>query len=702
MASSSLKRHILRFAQVLFTIWFVITFTFGLIRLLPGGPMDYLKAQFAEQDLSSSALAAQMETYTNINPNQPLYEQYINYMVNLFQGDMGQSMWYDEPVASIITEALPWSLLLVGVSLALMYLIGVVGGALMAYSEGTRFDNAMSMISIVCNSVPSYVAGVVFLYLLAFQWSIFPTGGTAGTDVSAGLNVAYIYSVLSHLVLPVASFVLTGFGFRALVMRGNSISILGEEYVRVARLRGLTSRSIALKYVGKNAVLPLYTGLLISFGRLIGATVIIEEIFRYRGLGYYMFQAIQARDYPLMMGCFIVITVLVTLGVYVADLTYRLIDPRTDTREETANITVRSSVYNLKSLLAGLRKKISSVASRGSESTPLAASRRDLNDFQFGNDDKFSHSSYDRNPVQYVLVPLKIIWEDWRTRVGLSIVLFYVAVGIIGPELLPAPTSGQAPRQMSAFQTLEHPFGSDAAGRDLLSLVVYSTRPMLEMILAGALFATVAATVVGIISGYAGGIIDRVLMTISDVTIAIPGIPLVIVLALLLQPEEPWFIGLILTINAWGGTARQIRSETLSIRSQYYVEASQVLGVSSFRILLKDILPNILSFILIKFVGSARRVVFASVGLYFLGVLPYRLTHWGVTMQQAYNGGALLSTELAYWLFIPMMAVVILNFGLVLFAQGTDRLLNPQIRAKHKDTGTSAETDGETATANVN
>lgn len=682
MANKFLKKHLGRLAQALFSIWFVLTLTFGLIRLLPGGPMDYLQAQFIEQNMDSSTLEAQVEAYTNITPNEPLLDQYIQYVTAVSQGDLGHSLWYDEPVSTIVLDALPWSLLLVGTSLFFIYLIGIVSGALMAYSEGTRFDNIMSTVATLMNSIPSYVAGVIFLYYLGYRWRMFPIGGRMNDATQAGLNWPFVAGVAEHLALPVAAFVLTAFGFRALTMRGNSISVLGEEFVRVAQLRGLPSRHIALRYVGRNAILPLYTGLLISIGRLLGATVIIEQIFRYHGIGYYMLEAINARDYPLMMGCFIVITVTVVAGVYVADLTYRLIDPRADTRSETPNVTMGNLWDRFKIWFTNLRR---SRNTSETESSLLSDKRAKLAETEFGTVADPTATTTDKSRFnKFVVVPLKIIWEDWRTRLGLSIIIFYVIMGVFGPLLTAAPESGQAERGMQAFQSLAHPFGTDQAGRDLLSLIVYATRPMLEMILVGALFATTVASLIGIVAGYSGGLIDKLLMTLSDVTIAIPGIPLAIVLAELFQPTEPALIGLILTINAWGGTARQIRSETLSVRKHHYVEASQVMGISSVRILYKEVLPNILSFIMIKFVGSARRVIFASVGLYFLGALPYTLNHWGVIMQIAYESGALLSPSLAYWLFIPMFTIVLLNYGFILFAQGTDRLLNPQIRAKHK------------------
>ncbi|MFB9809406.1 ABC transporter permease subunit [Haladaptatus pallidirubidus] len=118
-------------------------------------------------------------------------------------------------------------------------------------------------------------------------------------------------------------------------------------------------------------------------------------------------------------------------------------------------------------------------------------------------------------------------------------------------------------------------------------------------------------------------------MTITDVLMTIPGLPLVIVLAVLLEPRNPWVVGVVLTVNAWSGLARAIRSQVLTIRSESYVEASRLMGVSTPNILMKDVIPPIMPYIMVNFVNSARTVIFSSVGLYFLGILPFTNQNWG-------------------------------------------------------------------------
>ena len=322
--------YVARTAQAIFTVFAVITFSFGLIRLMPGGPMDYVRAQLQQEvgTVDEAQINAMVEVYTNVNPDAPLYEQYITYMINIAQGDLGVSVWFNEPVAEILATALPWTVFVMSISLAFTFGIGISLGAAMAYAEGTRFDSVATLLSIFLNSIPYYVAAIVLVYFLGYEWGLFPIGSRISSDVTPGMNVAFVASAFYHAALPIASFVITAFGIQALAMRGNSIRVLGEDYLRVARLRGLPPHDIALRYIGRNAILPMYTSLMISIGFMFGGSVILEEIFAYPGIGYYMFRGIEARDYPLMMGAFILITVAVVIGIYIADLTYGRLDPR--------------------------------------------------------------------------------------------------------------------------------------------------------------------------------------------------------------------------------------------------------------------------------------------------------------------------------------------------------------------------------------
>jgi peptide/nickel transport system permease protein len=307
---------------------------------------------------------------------------------------------------------------------------------------------------------------------------------------------------------------------------------------------------------------------------------------------------------------------------------------------------------------------------------------------------------------EFVVAPFRILWDDWRARFGLGVVVLYLLMGTVGIHVVAEPATNQVERLVPAFHAgwigigsvqvlgwaipwpeLTAPLGSDASGRDLLSLMVHATPDMLLMIMAGAVFSVVVATVVGTTAGYRGGLIDRILMTFNDVALTIPGLPLIIILGFALKPRDPILVGLILGIDNWPGLSRALRSEVLSIREKSYVEAQRAMGIGYGSILRRDIVPQLTPYISINFMKSAKRVIFESVALYFLGVLPYTTVNWGVVLQSAYSSPAVLyNLDMLHWLVVPMITIALLSLGLILLSQGLDRVFNPRIRARHAKT----------------
>lgn len=287
--------------------------------------------------------------------------------------------------------------------------------------------------------------------------------------------------------------------------------------------------------------------------------------------------------------------------------------------------------------------------------------------------------------MAYVVVPGKILLDDNRALVGFGIVTAYVLIATVGVWLLEPTTLWDGNRLEQPFQTLDHPLGTDPQGRDLMTLMVYGAPPILLMMISGGLFVVTVGTIVGTVAGFAGGWTDTVLSTITDIALTIPGLPLIIVLAVTLNPEGPVLLGILLGINGWGGLARNIRSQVLGIREEDYVEAASSMGVSMGEILLKDVLPNMMPYVLYNFMSSMRGILFASVGLFYLNVLPYSQENWGVLIDQAYSNGALTTSSMVHWIVWPILMVVVLSVGLILVSQSTDKLFNPRVRARHQD-----------------
>ena len=284
---------------------------------------------------------------------------------------------------------------------------------------------------------------------------------------------------------------------------------------------------------------------------------------------------------------------------------------------------------------------------------------------------------------EYVYKPALIAWDDRRTRLGSLLLLLYIGMATLGTWFYRAPDKNQADRYVAPFTELSAPLGTDGSGVDVLAASIHATPNMLLMVFSGALFSTVVAVAVGTIAGYKGGLTDRVITTISDMAMAIPGLPVVMVLAYGLQISNPILIGVIIMVNYWAGLARALRSEVLKLRESSYVEASRAMGVSTPRILSKDVIPSLMPYVLVNFAFAARYVVFASVGLYYLGVLSPTLGNWGLQLDTAYNQAfAMQSPGLQYLIIIPIVFIMLLALALVLLAQGLDRLFNPRVRTR--------------------
>lgn len=713
--------YVNRTLQALVTLYAVITVSFVLIRMLPGSPAEKLKAQMLSQARASGGsvdmqqINAQVEAYLSVNPGGSLWEQYVDYMTSIFMGDFGRSIWYNEPVLDLIANALPWTMLLSSGATLIGLTTGIVLGILMAYYEGSKFDVGLTLYTIFMSSIPFYVLGILFVYVFVYQFGFFPNGGQYAIGTTPGFNWPFIKGVLKFVALPLSAFVLTGFG-GGLGMRANCIRILGSDYLRVARLRGLSSYRIALRYVGRNAVLPLYTGFMISLGTFFGGSIIIEQIFKYPGMGNLTFGAIQHSDYALMMGGFIMITTAVIVGILLADFTYGWVDPRAKTSNR------QSYSGGGGSFLAKLRRRFSQSSSEAAidRAVPDPSTMVTANDGAVANVDAIDFTSAEdssepllqrlyRTFDKLVYAPFMVIWSDYRGKAAVGILLIYSLAATVGAWLTPPVRTNAVPRLQGAFHggidamwtdggwidfvgtvpfvQLHYPLGSDQLGQDLFALMIAATPPMFKMILAGAVFATIMSAGIGILSGFKGGLTDRVLMTAADVVMTIPGLPLTIILAAIFNPRSPYLIGLLLTINAWGGTARQIRSQVLSVRESEYIEASRAMGLSTPTILLRDILPNLAPYALIKFVGKARSVIFGSVALYYLDMLPFSTMNWGVALNQSYQSGtALLTWDAAHWFIVPMATIIVFSFGLYLFSQAADQLTNPRVRARHART----------------
>jgi peptide/nickel transport system permease protein len=328
------RNYILRvLLQAVVTVWAVITFIFFLIHLMPGNPIDVLVAQILNQEgISYEEAYARVAGSFQFDPDATILDQYLDWLGDLVRFDLGTSI--TSPGTKVIDEIarfLPWTVFAVGSALLISFVLGIILGMVMAYYRNSPLDHLLSLFASFIVGVPNYIWGLMIVIILGIQWGWFNVGqlrGTYSTTVTPGFNLDFILSALAHAFLPITTYVISTLGSWMLNMKSSTMSVLNEDYVNVAEARGLPDSRIITAYVGRNAMLPLFTQLTISIGFVLGSGAIIEEIFVYWGIGHYLVHSITVRDYTSMQGVFLIITMTVVLANVLADLTYGLLDPR--------------------------------------------------------------------------------------------------------------------------------------------------------------------------------------------------------------------------------------------------------------------------------------------------------------------------------------------------------------------------------------
>lgn len=318
---------------MIFTIWVTTSLIFFLIRLMPGNPYDLMvQEMMIQRGMSQEEAEDEASKMTGINITDPLLVQYGTYMKNLMKGDMGSS--YRSPgksVTSLVLARLPWTLVLIGTSLIVSFVIGVSIGTVAAYRRGSFLDNVFSNMAAILDAIPNYLTAIILFMLLGVILKIVPLHFMRGA-ISPGIKVdfspEFFVDMLKHMAVPVLAYVLSTAGSWMLTMKSSTISTMGEDYVTAAKARGLKEGRILTSYVGRNASLPLVTRLAISIGFVMGGSVLIERIFTYQGIGMLLWQAISQRDYPLMQAVFLVSTIAIVVANFTADILYGWLDPR--------------------------------------------------------------------------------------------------------------------------------------------------------------------------------------------------------------------------------------------------------------------------------------------------------------------------------------------------------------------------------------
>jgi peptide/nickel transport system permease protein len=312
------------------TLWACLTLNFVLPRLMPGNPAEALIAKFHGR-ISPQALKP-LEIAFGVHTHESLISQYFGYLGNMARGHLGISLsQLPTPVSQIISNALPWTLGLVGVTTILAFLVGTSIGIVGAWRRGSWLDNILPPVFVITSAIPFFWIGMLLIVAFSLHGPHLPSSGTFDNTMVPAFSWPFILNLLQHALLPATAILITSIGLWILTMRNNMVTVLSEDYVKMARAKGLPGRRIMFDYAARNAILPNLSGLAMSLGFVLGGSVLVEYVFNYPGMGFWLVQAVESEDYPLMQALFLLITLAVLLAVLLADVLNALLDPRTRT-----------------------------------------------------------------------------------------------------------------------------------------------------------------------------------------------------------------------------------------------------------------------------------------------------------------------------------------------------------------------------------
>lgn len=302
-----MKKYILRrLGQSFFILLGVSFITFLLLYILPADPARQIAGRSATPEAVANIRA-------QLGLDQPLFIQYWNYLINLFQGDFGRSYLQKTDVAELIQSRLAPTLLLMFSAIFIELVIGLAAGIYSAVKRGKGGDKAIMVLSFIGVSSPQFIAAILVLYIFAVKLGWFPIGG---------------YGTFAHLVLPALTLGILGSGWYSRVMRSSMIDILRQDYIRTARAKGAREWRVIFIHAFRNAVLPIVAMIGIDIGIFMSGIVVVESVFGWPGIGQLAWQAIQRVDIPIIMGVTLVSAIAIVIGNLVADLLAPLVDPR--------------------------------------------------------------------------------------------------------------------------------------------------------------------------------------------------------------------------------------------------------------------------------------------------------------------------------------------------------------------------------------
>jgi len=321
MASSAIKHITYKLVRYCISFYVIVTLNFLIPRLMPGDPFIYILGE----ELYYSALDLVEDLKVKYGLDKPLYEQYVVYLAKLLHCDWGYSFHYMQPVFDVVLLRLKWTLILLIPSIFLGSIIGMLLGLIMGWKNSSKLDIGLTSVLLFVYSMPHYWLAMLSILIFAYYLKLFPLGGVYHSR-SEGLE--RLADVLWHMCLPVAVLTFFNASYKYLIMRNSVVQVLGEDFIVTAKAKGLNDRTILFRHILKVASLPLLTIVALDFGFMVSGALLVEIVFTWPGMGTLIYDAIITRDYPILQGCFLLVSLCVLIANFIADVCYALLDPR--------------------------------------------------------------------------------------------------------------------------------------------------------------------------------------------------------------------------------------------------------------------------------------------------------------------------------------------------------------------------------------
>jgi len=609
--------------------------------------------------------------------------QFTSYVSNLLQGNLGVSFVSKLEVVEILRDKV-WKtvvLLLTGQIVAIF--LGSTLGVIASWRRGSRIDLGILVGGLFTWSIPTFFFGIVLVLLAR---GTLPTGMMVTVGLKPEDGLVYWMDVAKHLVLPTIAL---GIGFTSaymMVMRSSIVEVLSEDYILTAKAKGLNNFQILRDHALKNAMLPMITLLALSLAYTVGGAIQVETVFSWPGLGRLIFDSVGKQDYPVLQGAFLLIAVSVIGANFLADLLYSLLDPRVKMASSTtgtgtslgkAILAIPKSLLSLFEsvirLPVALWNALEEMPKTGREigelpkrvSTALWRSRRSLFDlFQ---------------------TALQTFRQKPMALVGLVMLCSIIFLAVFAPLIVPYSTEELATAKVTAADILappdaDHLLGTDDAGKDVLSQLIYGARISLIVGFSASFMSLIIGTVVGMTAGYFGGRADTLLMRLVDFLMVIPTLPLMLVII------SFWGRGLdkiimVIGLLYWTYMARLVRSQVISIKERQYVLRAKALGASDLRIITRHILPQVLPLIIAQGILDTSNAIIAESSLAFLGLGDPTQVSWGMMLNFAFARA--ISQEAWWFLLPPGFSIVWVSLSLVLIGTALEEIFNPRLKTHH-------------------